>query len=127
MNKPLDPKLPLDSAEAQWQADYAESIGTDRKIANRSRIPIKPLYTPRDWDGSRYAEDVGFPGQPPYTRGIYATMHRGRTWTQRQLIGLGTPAAYNERLRDILDQGATAAVALDDLPLHRSGHLHGVR
>ncbi|MCE7878961.1 MAG: methylmalonyl-CoA mutase, partial [Betaproteobacteria bacterium PRO3] len=47
-------------------------------------------------------------GQPPYTRGIYATMHRGRTWTQRQLIGLGTPGAYNARLRDILDQGATA-------------------
>ena len=52
--------------------------------------------------------DVGFPGQPPYTRGIYPTMHRGRTWTQRQLIGLGTPETYNARLRDILDQGASA-------------------
>ena len=51
---------------------------------------------------------MGLPGQAPYTRGIYATMHRGRTWTQRQLIGLGTPATYNARLRDILDQGATA-------------------
>lgn len=108
MNKPLDSKPPLDAAEARWQAEYAEQIGADRDLANRSGIPVKPLYTPRDWDGSRYAEDVGFPGQPPYTRGIYPTMHRGRTWTQRQLIGLGTPQDYNDRLRGILAQGASA-------------------
>jgi len=108
MNKPLDSKLPLDAAEARWQAEYAEQIGSDRETVNRSGIPVKPLYTPRDWDGSRYADDVGFPGQPPYTRGIYPTMHRGRTWTQRQLIGLGTPQDYNDRLRVILAQGASA-------------------
>jgi methylmalonyl-CoA mutase N-terminal domain/subunit len=108
MNKPLDPKLPLDAAEARWQSEYAAQIGTDRATVNRSGIPVKPLYTPRDWDGSRYAEDVGFPGQAPYTRGIYPTMHRGRTWTQRQLIGLGTPQDYNDRLRGILAQGASA-------------------
>ncbi len=108
MNKPLDPKLPLEPAEARWQAEYAAQIGVDRETVNRSGIPLKPLYTPRDWDGSRYAEDVGFPGQPPYTRGIYPTMHRGRTWTQRQLIGLGTPQDYNDRLRGILAQGASA-------------------
>jgi methylmalonyl-CoA mutase N-terminal domain/subunit len=108
MNKPLDPKLPLDAAEARWQSEYTAQIGTDRATVNRSGIPVKPLYTPRDWDGSRYAEDVGFPGQAPYTRGIYPTMHRGRTWTQRQLIGLGTPQDYNDRLRGILAQGASA-------------------
>ena len=52
------------------------------------------------------------PGQPPYTRGIYATMHRGRTWTQRQLIGLGTPIEYNLRLKEVLAQGATATDVL---------------
>jgi methylmalonyl-CoA mutase N-terminal domain/subunit len=108
MNKPLDSMLPLDAAEARWQAEYAERIGAEPQITNRSGIAVKPLYTPRDWDGSRYAEDLGFPGQPPYTRGIYPTMHRGRTWTQRQLIGLGTPQDYNDRLRAILAQGATA-------------------
>jgi methylmalonyl-CoA mutase N-terminal domain/subunit len=108
MNKPLDPKLPLDAAEARWQSEYAAQIGAERATVNRSGIPVKPLYTPRDWDGSRYAEDVGFPGQAPYTRGIYPTMHRGRTWTQRQLIGLGTPQDYNDRLRGILARGASA-------------------
>lgn len=109
MNKPVETRL-LHSADAEalWQREYAEQIGTDREVVNRSGIAIKPLYTPRDWESSRHDADLGYPGQPPYTRGIYATMHRGRTWTQRQLIGLGTPDDYNARLRAILAQGATA-------------------
>ncbi len=79
-----------------------------KRYENRSGIPIKALYTAADWDSTRYEEDLGYPGQPPFTRGIYATMHRGRTWTQRQLIGLGTPADYNARLLDIIAKGATA-------------------
>lgn len=109
MNKPIDDRLLRSTdAEAQWQREYAEQIGTDRAVVNRSGVAIKPLYTPRDWDSSRHDDDLGYPGQPPYTRGIYATMHRGRTWTQRQLIGLGTPDDYNARLRTLLAQGATA-------------------
>ena len=115
MNKPVEtPPLaplatPLDrGAESRWEAEYAQGIGADRPVVNRSGILVKPLYTPRDWDTTRYDEALGFPGQPPYTRGIYATMHRGRTWTQRQLVGLGTPADYNARLRDLLDHGTTA-------------------
>jgi methylmalonyl-CoA mutase N-terminal domain/subunit len=107
VNKPLDTKL-MDSPEARWQAEYAAQIGEVKPVVNRSGIPIEPLYTSRDFDATRYEETLGYPGQSPFTRGIYPTMHRGRTWTQRQLIGLGTPADYNARLRDILDQGATA-------------------
>ncbi|MGE5792894.1 MAG: methylmalonyl-CoA mutase family protein, partial [Bacteroidota bacterium] len=107
MNKPVDNPL-VDPAAARWAAEYAAQIGEDRPVVNRSGVPIEPLYTPRDWDASRYDEALGFPGQPPYTRGIYPTMHRGRTWTQRQLIGLGTPADYNARLLDIISHGATA-------------------
>jgi methylmalonyl-CoA mutase N-terminal domain/subunit len=107
VNKPIDDRL-LDSPARRWESEYAAQIGDDRPVVNRSGIPIEPLYTPRDGDAARYDEALGYPGQPPYTRGIYATMHRGRTWTQRQLIGLGTPADYNARLLDILGQGATA-------------------
>jgi methylmalonyl-CoA mutase N-terminal domain/subunit len=96
------------AGEAQWQQEYAGQIAVDPAVRNRSGIPIKPLYTPRDWNGERYEDDVGYPGRPPHTRGIYATMHRGRTWTQRQLIGLGTPPDYNARLSAIIAQGATA-------------------
>jgi methylmalonyl-CoA mutase, N-terminal domain len=98
----------FDQDFAQWRGDYARQIGADRRIVNRSGIEIEPLYTPRNWDGAAYETDLGFPGQHPYTRGIYPTMHRGRTWSQRQLIGLGTPEDYNARVRQILAAGATA-------------------
>ncbi|NIB40668.1 methylmalonyl-CoA mutase [Pseudomaricurvus alkylphenolicus] len=97
-------------AQAQWQSEYAQQIGSnDRVIKNISGIEIEPLYTPEQLpDQAQYLDKQGFPGQFPYTRGIYPTMHRGRTWTQRQLIGLGTPDDYNERVRSILNLGANA-------------------
>jgi len=104
-------QLPLpgfDQAHGEWRDDYSRQIGKDRVVRNRSGIEIRPLYTPRDWAGESYLEELGFPGQYPFTRGIYATMYRGRTWTQRQLIGLGTPEDYNQRVRRILEAGATA-------------------
>ena len=109
MNKPLDSTTLAPAAgREQWQRDYAAQIGDDRACENRSGIAIKPLYTREDWDGAREEADLGYPGQPPFTRGIYATMHRGRAWSQRQLIGLGTPADYNARLLGLIAQGTTA-------------------
>ncbi|MDP3760116.1 MAG: acyl-CoA mutase large subunit family protein [Ramlibacter sp.] len=109
MNKPIDSKLLHEpDAYGAWQRDYAATIGADKQVTNRSGVPIKPLYTAADWNAAERAPDLGVPGQAPFTRGIYATMHRGRTWTQRQLIGLGTPEEYNARLREVLAQGATA-------------------
>jgi methylmalonyl-CoA mutase N-terminal domain/subunit len=109
--KPKSVQLPLpgfESALATWQTDYAAHVGDDPSLYNRSGIEIKPLYTPEDWSASRYMEDLGFPGAAPLTRGIYPSMHRGRTWTQRQLIGYGTPRDYNRRLRKLMDAGVTA-------------------
>jgi methylmalonyl-CoA mutase N-terminal domain/subunit len=110
MNKPVAPHLLADTetAHERWQREFRESVADDREIANVSGIPIRPLYTAADRAGSGGDERLGHPGQPDYTRGIYATMHRGRTWTQRQLVGLGTPADYNERLLGLLERGATA-------------------
>ncbi|MCC6249834.1 MAG: acyl-CoA mutase large subunit family protein [Rubrivivax sp.] len=118
MNKPIDAPLSEaataasadpghDPALARWQQEYAAQIGEDRPVTNRSGLAIKPLYTAADWQPERDTA-MGLPGQAPYTRGIYATMHRGRTWSQRQLIGHGTPAEYNERLLDVLAAGASA-------------------
>lgn len=91
-----------------WQDAYAAQLPDGKTVHNRSGIEVQPLYTPNDWDSASYAEGLGMPGQAPYTRGIYPTMHRGRTWSQRQLIGLGIPEDYNARLRGIMDAGATA-------------------
>ncbi|WP_269634808.1 acyl-CoA mutase large subunit family protein [Nocardioides sp. CF8] len=103
------PMLPgFEADQAEWKLAYDAQIGVDKSVRNRSGIEIAALYTPEDWSADRYVQDVGFPGQGPFTRGIYPTMHRKRTWTQRQLIGLGTPDDYNERVRKILDLGSTA-------------------
>ena len=104
-------QLPLPGFQAEldrWHDEYAAGAAGDSRITNRSGIEIKPLYTPADWSDERYSADLGFPGQEPFTRGIYASMHRGRTWSQRQLVGLGTPADYNQRVLKLLDAGATA-------------------
>lgn len=114
MNMPLSTTIAAaaQSAHDAWTAEYKEQIGkSDKQVRNRSGITIEPLYTPESPD-PEYLAKLGYPGQIPYTRGIYPTMHRGRTWTQRQLVGLGTPEDYNKRLRDILDQGANAVSLL---------------
>ena len=109
MNKAIDTTV-LSEADAYgaWQQDYAASIGVDKQVTNRSGVPIQPIYTQRDWNAAEHTADLGMPGQAPYTRGIYATMHRGKTWSQRQLTGLGTPSEFNARLMEVLAQGATA-------------------
>jgi len=111
MNKPVNKSLArseFEQAERRWQAAFDASPGAACSAANRSGIEVKPLYTPQDWSGERYLETLGFPGEYPNTRGIYPSMHRGRSWTQRQLIGLGVPEDYNARLKALLAHGASA-------------------
>ncbi|MEM9204513.1 MAG: methylmalonyl-CoA mutase family protein, partial [Actinomycetota bacterium] len=99
----------FDAAKERWAEAYDRQLPAGAGVKrNRSGIEIKPMYGPDDWDGSNYLDSLGFPGEPPYTRGIYPTMYRGRTWTQRQLIGLGTPQDYNERIRFLIDNGSDA-------------------
>ncbi|MGC1620850.1 MAG: methylmalonyl-CoA mutase family protein [Candidatus Acidiferrum sp.] len=81
-----------------------------------SGFPIRRLYSPADlpgWDPNR---DLGFPGEPPYTRGIHSTMHRGRLWTMRQFAGFGTAEDTNQRFRYLLAQGQTGLSTAFDLP-----------
>lgn len=96
------------SSLAQWEAEFAKGVVGDATTYNRSGIGIKPLYTPKDQSSVPYEEALGYPGSYPFTRGIYPTMYRGRSWSQRQLIGLGVPEDYNLRVKEILDLGASA-------------------
>jgi methylmalonyl-CoA mutase N-terminal domain/subunit len=77
---------------------------------------IDRLYTPEDVADLDYRDDLGFPGEEPYTRGVYPTMYRGRLWTMRQYAGFGTPAETNERFHYLLDQGQTGLSMAFDLP-----------
>jgi methylmalonyl-CoA mutase N-terminal domain/subunit len=109
MSKPMQLPLPgFEQSRARWRQTFETQTVDAEPLRNRSGIELKPLYTPADWDSDRYMDDLGFPGEAPMTRGIYASMHRGRPWSQRQLIGLGTPEDYNRRLKRILASGANA-------------------
>ncbi len=77
--------------------------------------PVERLYTPLEVEGS-YLEQLGFPGEYPFTRGIHATMHRGRLWTMRMFAGFGTAEETNERFHYLLDQGQTGLSVAFDLP-----------
>lgn len=88
---------------------------TDQFISTSSR-PVQRLYTPEDLSDFEYYRDIGFPGEPPYTRGVYPTMYRGRLWTMRMYSGFGTAEQTNERYRYLLDQGQTGLSVAFDLP-----------
>jgi methylmalonyl-CoA mutase N-terminal domain/subunit len=78
--------------------------------------PIRRLYTKADLPHSDVERDLGFPGEPPYTRGIHSSMHRTRLWTMRQFAGFGTAEDTNERFRYLLAQGQTGLSTAFDLP-----------
>jgi len=77
---------------------------------------VDPIYTPADVADLDYDDDLGFPGEEPYTRGVYSTMYRGRPWTMRQYAGMGTAAETNERFHYLLDEGQTGLSMAFDLP-----------
>ncbi|MDX9818738.1 MAG: methylmalonyl-CoA mutase family protein, partial [Desulfococcus multivorans] len=92
---------------------------TEGKYFTHSGIPVKLIHTPADVEHMNYMEDIGFSGHPPYLRGVYPNMYRGRLFTVRQLAGLGAPEDCNERVRYLLDHGATGISILFDLPTVR--------
>jgi methylmalonyl-CoA mutase N-terminal domain/subunit len=81
-----------------------------------SHIPVKPLYTPADLKGSDYESEVGYPGEYPFTRGVQATMYRGRLWTMRQYAGMGDADESNKRYKYLLANGTTGLSVAFDLP-----------
>jgi len=106
---------------AEWEARVlgkARERSPERRdrFESSSRIPIQPLYTPDDlaeWDAD---ERLGFPGEPPFTRGVQPNMYRGRLWTMRQYAGYATAEESNARYRYLLERGQTGLSVAFDLP-----------
>jgi methylmalonyl-CoA mutase, N-terminal domain len=98
-----------------WGVAMAKDIGS-RLFTTVSGVPIERLYTPEDVRNLDYDEDLGDPGKPPYTRGIYPTMYRGRLWTMRQFSGFGSAADTNERFHYLLKHGQTGLSVAFHLP-----------
>jgi methylmalonyl-CoA mutase N-terminal domain/subunit len=88
----------------------------EQKLAATSGLPLETVVTPEDLAGWEPERDLGFPGEFPFTRGIYPTMYRGRLWTMRQYAGFGSAIESNRRYRYLLSQGQTGLSVAFDLP-----------
>jgi len=97
----------------KWEANIKDGEEREAKFVTDSEIPIKRIYTPLDVKGD-YLEKINFPGQPPYTRGVYPTMYRGRLWTMRLFSGHGTPEETNKRWKYLYENGETGFSAAVD-------------
>jgi len=86
------------------------------RFATVSNLEVDRVYDPTDVADVDYDEDLGFPGEEPYTRGPYPTMYRGRTWTMRQFAGMGTAEETNERFHYLLENGQTGLSTAFDMP-----------
>jgi len=86
------------------------------EFRNTSNTLIKRLYTPEDVKGLDYVQDLGFPGEYPFLRGVHATMYRGRFWTMRQFSGFGTAEQTNKRFKYLLKEGETGLSIAFDYP-----------
>ena len=91
-----------------------EEAAADLKTT--SQIPVPPLSTPDLLNGWSYDENIGYPGEFPYTRGVQPTMYRGRLWTMRQYAGMGDAEESNRRYKYLLGQGTTGLSVAFDLP-----------
>jgi methylmalonyl-CoA mutase N-terminal domain/subunit len=107
--------------KARWEREVVEPFTArtpERRpgFATMSGLPVERLYTPADLPGWRPDERLGFPGEYPFTRGVYPTMYRGRLWTMRMFAGFGRPEDTNRRFKFLLDQGQTGLSTAFDMP-----------
>ena len=109
------------SSKKEWlEGSYAKSVERFPErgypFETSDGTPVDPLYAPEDLDGWDYRQQLGFPGEFPYTRGVQPTMYRGRLWTMRQYAGFGDAEESNRRYRYLLDHGQTGLSVAFDLP-----------
>jgi len=113
----------MTDAERWFRERFSRTPEREALFSTLSGEPVEPLYTPEDV--GPFEERIGFPGEFPFTRGVYPSMYRGRLWTMRQFAGFGTAEETNERFRYLLDHGQTGLSTAFDMPSlmgHDSDH-----
>jgi methylmalonyl-CoA mutase N-terminal domain/subunit len=111
----------LQEAEREWEERTLEPTikrmpESKDKFTTVSLATVERLYTPGSIPDFDYERELGFPGEPPYTRGIHATGYRGKMWTMRQFAGFGSPFDTNQRFKYLLEHGQTGLSVAFDLP-----------
>ncbi|MBN2727192.1 methylmalonyl-CoA mutase family protein [Candidatus Mcinerneyibacteriota bacterium] len=111
----------IKEARRKWEEKTVDKVISrfpERKeiFVTGSDIPVDRAYSPESFDEERWLDEVGFPGEYPFTRGVQPTMYRGRFWTMRQYAGFGTAEESNRRYKYLLEQGQTGLSVAFDLP-----------
>jgi methylmalonyl-CoA mutase N-terminal domain/subunit len=106
----------LAAREAAWRERWEAQPKRDIDFTTTSSMEVEPLYTPGDLEGNDFHRDIGFPGEYPYTRGVYDSMYRTRLWTMRQFAGFATAEETNRRYHFLLEHGQTGLSVAFDLP-----------
>jgi len=104
----------------RWDSETEKAVSKrperKEKFESTSGTELKRIFTPLDIEGTEYVDNLGFPGEYPFTRGVQPTMYRGRFWTMRQYAGFGTAEDTNKRYKYLLEQGQTGLSVAFDLP-----------
>lgn len=103
------------NAKQNWEESYEKTPERDAEFSTMSGIPVKPLYTEEDVTGN-VEEKIGYPGEFPYTRGVYPNMYRGRLWTIRQFAGFGDASDTNRRFKYLIENGQQGLSVAFDMP-----------
>ncbi|MBN1660795.1 MAG: methylmalonyl-CoA mutase family protein [Anaerolineae bacterium] len=111
----------LERVQARWKRETLDKTLSQHperleSFMTTSSTPVERLYTPLDVASLDYTRDLGFPGEYPFTRGVHASMHRGRLWTMRMFAGFGTAEETNARYKYLLDHGETGLSVAFDMP-----------
>src|SRR5690348_5025904 len=106
----------IEAGRERWRRRYASAPRRDADFTTLSGDPVEPVYGPPPGDGVAGFERIGWPGEYPYTRGLYPTGYRGRTWTIRQFAGFGNARQTNERYHRILGAGGGGLSVAFDMP-----------
>ncbi|MBI2267723.1 MAG: methylmalonyl-CoA mutase, partial [Armatimonadetes bacterium] len=105
------------AARKNWEGRVSKKNRPQQKVRKTSSgEPIEILYTPLHQGEQDYLENIGFPGEYPYTRGIHPTMYRGKPWTMRMFSGFATPRRTNERYHFLLGRGQDGLSVAFDMP-----------
>jgi len=113
-----DATLRQERSKQQWMDEVYRAGGEEREVrfSTVSDLEIDPLYTRDDLERTELDERLGYPGEYPYTRGVYPSMYRGKLWTMRQFAGFGTAEDTNRRFHYLLGMGQTGLSTAFDMP-----------
>ncbi len=111
----------LQTKKQEWENNTLKKVlerfpEQKEQFTTGSWLPVERLYLPKPFSEEEYLQQVGFPGEYPFTRGVQPTMYRGRFWTMRQYAGFGTAEESNRRYKYLLEQGQTGLSVAFDLP-----------